>query len=465
MKRLCIVSTYLPRICGIGSFASQLAYYLDSLEKWQISVIALVKDHGEPYGPEVIMQLRQDDRNDYDKAVRLINQGSYDAVILQHEFGLYGGADGEYVLDLAKGIRKPLFTVFHSAPGEVTPNRTRILHGLARYSRRMISLSQCGCDALASLYGIPYDRTYHIPNGVISLPTAPKEEAKRELGTAGRTVAMTFGLLNPGKGIEHVLLAMPEIVREHPDFLYQIVGGIHPDIRRIDGDAYLNGLKQLAHDLGLEAYVSFVDRYLDDHALIHYLSGADLYITPYRSMDQISSGTLTYAAHYGIPIVSTPYLHASELLGDGSGRLFPYGDVDQLRIQLSELLDNEPLRNSLGEALRAKTVHYSWPEVARHYSLFILSEIGGSRTRKRKKSGRLAVRRRTARRRKWHMTRALRRIRRRKMRLRHARTGKRSRIRARSAGRSGTVMKKRRRRSRPGAFRTLTRRRRRRLRN
>ncbi|MCS7033709.1 MAG: glycosyltransferase, partial [Phycisphaerae bacterium] len=197
----------------------------------------------------------------------------------------------------------------------------------------------------------------------------------------GRRVLLTFGLIGPGKGIEVAIRAMPRIVAKHPDVIYFVLGATHPNLLRSEGNAYRTSLQRLVEQLKLDEHVVFHDRYVSTEELLRYLSVADVYVMPYPNVMQITSGTLAYAVGAGKPVVSTPFWHAEELLADGRGVLFPFGDSEALADRVCQLLENDTERH----AIRKRAYLYSrpmiWPEVAKSY-LRLASEVLAERRRR-----------------------------------------------------------------------------------
>ncbi|WP_167859034.1 glycosyltransferase [Paenibacillus cymbidii] len=215
-------------------------------------------------------------------------------------------------------------------------------------------------------YGAAEARTLHIPLGA---PDAlPQERAlfRKQLNVANRTVAMTFGLLNPYKGIELVLEAIPEVVEKHPDFMYWIVGSTHPD--HAYGDSYYNKLVDLIDQYGIHNHVRLISGYQSEQDLIRLLTASDIYINPYWKINAVfASATMTYAARMGKTIISSPIDYSLELLSDGAGMIFPYGDVGAIARQLKMLLADQKEREAMGAKLKRKTSEYGWNDVAAAY--------------------------------------------------------------------------------------------------
>lgn len=365
MMGIAIISTYPPNRCGVGEFASYLRQGLIDLGETEVSVIAVADEYRTDYGPEVIRQIKSDNLKDYEVVAEFLNSDAIDAVILQHEFSMFGGPFGTYILELLKRLQKPVITTFHTIPQ--TPFTGGILASIASLSNKVIALSQYGRQLLHSTHNIIPEKTIVIPNGVPVFPTRTKEQLKDELMLTNKTTAMTFGLLTANKGIESVLFSIPEVAKTNSEFLYLIIGATHPKEVMLHGEIYRNTLSAIVDQLGIKDHVRFIPNYLSDREIMDYLIAADIFITPYHYLEQNSSATLTYAAYHGKACLSTPYFYAEELLGDGSGLLFPFNDISTLQNHLKYLVANPDIRTLLGDAVKKKTQNYAWIESANKY--------------------------------------------------------------------------------------------------
>lgn len=360
---ICIISTYPPRHCGIAQFSFHLRKGLLAAGETDVKIVAIVDDNDSDYGPEVITQIRHENLHDYYQAIQLINQSEdIKCVILQHEFGIFRGNEKL----LLQNINKPVVTTFHTVQKNPSPQMQEILTFVGTMSNKVVSIANYGKELLEVKYNIAPDKICVLPNGVPIFTPSPKYDELVRL-FFNRTVAISFGLLGPGKGIDLVLNAIPSVVAEHPEFLYVIIGETHPTLKKYYGESYRNDLYSIVERLGISKHVLFVNEYLSDQELVDYLLASDIFITPYRSMEQISSATLTFASHYGKACLSTPYFHAQELLGDGCGYLFPFTNVNTLSSMIKNLVSDPKLREELGAAVKLKTQHYSWDEVAKSY--------------------------------------------------------------------------------------------------
>ena len=361
--RTAFVATYPPQHCGIAAFTSDLAANTENRE-----VVALHPPE-EPisrYPIEVHHRIRKDEREDYLRTAEALSR-CVDVVSIQHEYGIWGGLDGGHVLDFVRALRVPSVATLHTILAHPTSGQRAILSELVNRTDASVVMSRSAADLLASAYGVDRRRVHVIPHGVPELPFVDPVTVKPALGVEGRKVILSFGLLGPGKGFELALAALPEVVAAHPSVLYVVVGETHPDLARRQGEAYREGLVAEVARLGLGDHVRFVDRYVGRVELTKWLEAADVFVTPYPNLEQIVSGTMSYAMGAGRAIVSTPYAYASELLADGRGVLVPPASPPALAAALNELLADPALRALIGGRAYAHSRRMVWSAVGTAY--------------------------------------------------------------------------------------------------
>ena len=360
--RAAFVSTYPPRQCGIASFTQDLASATRSRE-----IVALhPTGQSASYPLEVHHRIRRDQQGDYGAIARSVDQ-CVDVVSIQHEYGIWGGDDGAYVFDLIRSLRVPAVTTLHTVLAHPSPRQRSVLVELVARSDATVVMSRSAASRLAGAYGVDPRRLDIIPHGVPDLPLVQPETVKASLGVAGRRVILSFGLLGPGKGYELALDALPRVVAQNPTACYVVVGVTHPDLIRQEGEAYRRRLEAQVSTLGMEAHVRFVDRFLGRVELTRWLEAADVFVTPYPKLDQIVSGTLSYAMGAGRAIVSTPYTYAAELLADGRGVLIEPHSSTGLAGALNDVLGDDDLRARLGRGAYAYSRDMVWPAVGARY--------------------------------------------------------------------------------------------------
>lgn len=375
--RVVYVSTYPPRRCGLATFTRDLVEAGEVTGLLGPSAVVAVSDTaGEySYDSRVALEIAQHQRLDYAAAARYINRLDADMVNLQHEYGIFGGDDGSDVIGLVRGLRKPLVTTLHTVLSRPEANKVRIIRELAERSQVLVVMARRAVEILTSVYGVCREKVVMIPHGAPAALPVSRGDVRRHLGLADRFVLCTLGLINPGKGIEYVLEALPSLVARHPETLYLVLGQTHPGVKRAMGEAYRDRLLGLVASLGLHRHVRFVDSYLSQMELVQYLVATDVYVTPYTGRDQISSGTLAYAVGLGKAIVSTRYVYAEELLGGGTGLLVDFFDSKSIAAAIGRLAASPDLRAELEARASRIGRDLAWSRVGRQYARIFLETI------------------------------------------------------------------------------------------
>lgn len=376
--RTAIVSSYPPRACGIGAFAADVRAALlgvDGIDR--VEKVVVVNEPSRPQRPGLVATMAQAVRGDYVRAARILGRLDVDVVLLQHEYGIFGGRDGEYVVSLAEGLSQPLVVTLHTVLSEPTPHQAEVLGALCRQAELVIVMTETARRLLVASGACAVEKVRVVPHGaptVLARRAAEHAEARRS-GMAtparGRYAALddrfllsTFGLISEGKGLETVIEALPAIVERHPEVLYLVAGRTHPDIARREGERYRLTLEQAVLDRGLEDHVEFDDRFLSVDEIADLLAATDVFVTPYREREQISSGALTFGIAAGCGVVSTPYWYAQDLLASGAGELVPFADAAALAAAVCRYVD-EPERLALARAeARRIGAQLAWPSVA-----------------------------------------------------------------------------------------------------
>ncbi|HSM34139.1 MAG TPA: glycosyltransferase, partial [Anaerolineae bacterium] len=296
-----------------------------------------------------------------------LNACDIDAVSLQHEYGIWGPDDGGGVLDFLAALSVPAVATLHTVLRHPTAAQHRIMRGILDTTAAVVVMSRAAASLLSDRYAADPTRVEIIPHGVPDLPLVEPDSIKASVGLGGHPVLLSFGLVGPGKGYESVIEAMPAVVRAVPEARYVILGATHPELLEREGERYRTRLETLVADLGLARHVVFVDRFVGRLELSRWLEATDVFVTPYPNLDQIVSGTLSYAMAAGKPSVSTPYLYAVEILADGRGRLVPPGDRAAMSGALIELLQDHDLRAAMAQRAYAHGRGMLWSRVAADY--------------------------------------------------------------------------------------------------
>ena len=318
------------------------------------------------YPAEVHHRIRRDSRSDYRTVARRLS-ACVDVASVQHEYGIWGGDDGEAVLDFVDALSIPAVATLHTVLRSPTARQRRILADLVRATAATVVMSRAAAALLTREYGVDPARIDVIGHGVPDLPLVPSHTVKPALGLAGREVILSFGLLGPGKGYELALEALPAVAEKHPDVLYVILGATHPELVRREGERYRASLAKRARELGVGGHVRFVDQFVEPDELTRWLESADIFVTPYPNLEQIVSGTLSYAMGAGRAIVSTPYVYAAELLADGRGVLVAPNAPRDLARAFNALLGDDAARAALGRRAYEHSRRMVWPQVGLAY--------------------------------------------------------------------------------------------------
>lgn len=369
LHRIAFIGNSLPRRCGIATFTTDLQQAVASSGADLETSIVAMNDHGHAYDypPCVRCQIGDDRLEDYAGAADFLNDGRFDVVSLQHEFGIFGGEAGGHIMALLSRLRMPVVTTLHTVLSEPTPVQRDVMEQIVDASTRIVVMAEKGRELLRTVYRLPADKIEVIPHGIPDFAFLAPDDAKARLGFSGRSVVLTFGLLSPNKGIEVMIDAMPAILRRRSDAIYVILGATHPNLVREQGESYRAGLMHRVRELGVEDHVVFLDQFVDQATLLGFISMCDVYVTPYLNEAQMTSGTLAYSFGLGKAVVSTPYWHAQELLADGRGILVPFGDAIAIGDEIAGLLTDVDRRQAMRLRAYASSRSMTWERTAKRY--------------------------------------------------------------------------------------------------
>lgn len=370
-SRVVHVASYSPRECGIATYTAELVASLREEFPDHQNIIIAVNDMGSHYNysEEVEFQIEQYDEATYAAGADFVNRSDISVVSLQHEHGLFGGRRGEYILTFLARVSVPVITTLHSIIPEPGRYFKSVTAQVAAQSDLVVVLARTAKRILEDTYGVPPGKICFIPHGApkVSRRKGTRDRAKRVLGLSGRRILTTFGLINPGKGIEYVLQALPQIVDRHPEVLYLVLGESHPQVRLRRGEGYRRELLRMVSNLGLQKHVRFHNRFVPLEELIQYMLATDVYLMPYLNPDQIVSGTLAYAAAMGKAIVATPFLYAKEVLAGERGMLVNFRDPDGIARAVLRLLSDREILSEMERRAYDYSHNITWPRVARKY--------------------------------------------------------------------------------------------------
>ena len=373
IKRIALIGNFLPRRCGIATYTTDSYQALrDRFPDLAVDVYAM-NDRGRSYDypPAVTGHIDQDALAGYIATARAIEASGADVVWLQHEYGIFGGAAGDHILKLLDRVTAPVIVTLHTVLEKPSADERRVLDALIARASKLIVMADRGRDILETVYGASPRQIAVIPHGIPDRPLAVPDEGKPAFGLDGHRVILTFGLLSPTKGVETMIAALPAIVDRFPDTLYVILGATHPHLVAHEGEAYRDRLIAQARDLGVADNIRWVNSFVETDELLDYIAAADIYVTPYLNPAQVTSGTLAYAVGLGKPVVSTPYVHASELLAGGHGLLVNFGDSVRFADAAIDLFSDEDGREALRQRAYALGRTMIWPRLAeRAHALF-----------------------------------------------------------------------------------------------
>jgi glycosyltransferase involved in cell wall biosynthesis len=365
------MGTYPPKQCGIATFSMDLRNSL-VLQGHKVQVMTVSDDDSAyRYPAEVVHNLKQNQKQDYVRAAAFINSDPHiELLIIQHEYGIYGGEDGEYILEFTKLLHKPYILITHTILPRPSKRQKQILNDLCQRSAGIVCMTRLSSQLLIDLYEAPPELLTVIAHGVPEFKRYPQKTLKQKHSLQGYQLISTFGLIGPGKGLELGIRAIADIVPQHPSVKYLILGQTHPMLQKYEGEKYRQMLINLVWELDIQDNVIFINKFLSDRELGEYLYMTDIYLSPYPNMDQAVSGTMAFAMGCGRAIVSTPYAYASEVLMDGRGLLSQSAAPEELASLMEKILDDKQLQEKLQKKSFEVGENWTWPNVGKQYSRF-----------------------------------------------------------------------------------------------
>ncbi len=367
--KIAFVADYLPRKCGIATFTHDLHHAVAAQHPTAECGVLAINDlsEGYDYAPEVGFEIQEQHLRDYQEAANFLRFNGFDVLCLQHEFGIYGGRSGGHILALLRQVNLPVVTTLHTILEEPSPDQSRVMDEIVRQSERLVVMTERGRTILREVYSAPREKIDLIAHGIPDTPFVDPNSLKDQFGLEGKKVLLTFGLLSPGKGVEYVIRALPEITRQHPDLIYIVLGATHPNLVRTEGESYRLSLERLAEKLGMNQHVAFYNRFVGLEELKQFIGAADIYLTPYLIKAQATSGTLCYAFGFGKAVISTPYWHAEELLAEDRGVLVPFKDSESIARAVIDLLKDEAHLKAMSKRAYLLGREMIWSQTAKHY--------------------------------------------------------------------------------------------------
>jgi len=367
-RQIGFLSTYPPRECGLATFTSNLTAELDKVQLLNEMKIISISNKEHNYDNNVIFDIQQDDLDSYLAAAKAIKDSKIDLLCIQHEFGIYGGYCGDFLVDFLSKIEIPIVATMHTVIPEPNSRQLYIIKKIAEKSARIVTMAKNTISTLVNTYDVDQNKITFIPHGVPFRILPTRDNLKEKYGFHGKQIISTFGLISPGKGLENGIQAMAKIKDKFNDSVYLILGQTHPVVKKQMGEVYRESLQAMVRELGLENNVFFVDKYLNIDELLEYLKLSDIYMTPYLGKDQAVSGTLAYAVGYGKAIVSTPYTYAREVLDNERGLLAKFKNPDSLAECMEKILSNPSLQEELEYKTKTYGKNMMWKNVATSYA-------------------------------------------------------------------------------------------------
>jgi glycosyltransferase involved in cell wall biosynthesis len=367
IKQIAFLGDHLPRQCGIATFTSDICDAIATEFPECQCVVGAVNDRpeGYDYPARIRFEIDEKELDSYRRAADFLNVNNVEIILVQHEFGIYGGPAGSHLLALLRDVHMPIITALHTVLREPNPDQQALMRQLDELSSRFIVMAERGKGFLQEIYGVAPEKVDVIPHGIPDMPFIDPSFNKDQFGVEGKTVLLTFGLLSPNKGIEHVIEALPSILQQHPNVVYIILGATHPNVIAREGESYRLRLERLAEDRGVASHVIFYNRFVTLEELKEFIGAADIYITPYLNESQITSGTLAYTFGAGKAVISTPYWHAQELLADDRGILVPFANPNAIADGVNRFLSDPVLMTATRKKAWKLGREMIWPVVAK----------------------------------------------------------------------------------------------------
>ncbi|MDX1935370.1 MAG: glycosyltransferase family 4 protein [Capsulimonadales bacterium] len=367
--RIAHIGTYPPRKCGIATYTQDVVSAVHAkLPTARAIVVAMtVTDEEENYAWPVRHMLPRDEPTAYLRIAAALNATPVDLVSIQHEHGIFGGEDGVYLTRFLEAVRVPVVTTLHTVLPEPSSGQKTAIRDVFARSARVVVLNSKAIPLLQESYGVDTAKVVVIRHGTPDVDPQLRPAIRARLGLRDQIALSTFGLISPGKGLEHAIEAVAQIAHRHPTLHYHILGRTHPGIVRQSGETYRESLQQLAADRGIADRVHFVNQYLNLDELTDWLLGSDIYVTPYLNPNQIVSGTLAYAVAAGKPVLSTPYLHAQEMLDEGRGVLTPFNDPATMAEHLDRMVSDPDWRRTMSRRCWEFGRSTTWEATAERY--------------------------------------------------------------------------------------------------
>ncbi len=365
------MATYPPRECGIATFTKDISESIDRrfFPTLRSKILAMNNNGTNIYNypKKVKLQISDTEITDYLTTARIINQSpNIKLVNIQHEFGIFGGEYGEYLLPFLELLEKPIVITFHSVLPNPNDKLKKVVREISKRVNAIIVMTKKAVKILLEDYKIR-TRIHVIPHGIPNTSFESQIREKKNLGLHDKIILSSFGMIGPGKGYEYAIDSLPEVIQKYPNLLYIIVGETHPMVRKREGEKYRNFLESKVKELKLQKHVKFYNKYVALSEIIQYLKATDIYISSSDNPNQITSGTLSYAMGCGRAIISTPFLHAKDIITESRGRLVEFQNPESFKNAIIEILGDIQLKKDMEKSSYHYTRHMTWQNVAMSY--------------------------------------------------------------------------------------------------
>ncbi len=381
---IAFISTYPSRDGGIASFTEDFITTMDYAGTINTHVIVINNSEDCSYDNKVIAQIKKNEKRDYFEIAKRLNTSKIDLLILEHEFDIFGGDQGDYILDLVNNLDIPILTILHTIRSEPSAKQKFIINELGNKSVKIVTMAHNTKEILQTIYHIKEEKIEVINHGVQKKQFLSREILKTKFGYTNRQIISTFGAIGPAKGLEYGIEAIAKVINnntainektvDYKNILYLILSETNPD-QDDESMNYRFKLEELVNKFDLGKNVKFVNKSFTRDEIIHYIQLSDIYMTPYLDKEQAVSGSLAYAVGYGKAIISTPYLYAEEMLSEGNGLLAEFNSPDSLADCIKQILD-DPFKKAKMErnTLKIGRTMY-WDKIAQQYTNIFLSII------------------------------------------------------------------------------------------
>lgn len=367
------LSTYIPQKCGIATFTKDVTSAINLINpKALAEVMAIVKENEKIDFPwEVKYKIDYNNIDSYIRAAEYVNNSCCDVVMIEHEFGIFGGFCGNYLTSFLRLVNKPKVMTCHTLIDDPNNEWGKTFKEIVKYVDGITVMTNFSANQLVKLYGINKKKITVIPHGTPNFTFDGTEVYKKKKKLSGRLILGNINLLSENKGIDYSIEAVAKIAKTYPEVLYLVIGQTHPNILKTEGEKYRNKLKRKIKNLGIQKNVKFINKYVSLEELCDWLKIIDFYITPYLDKQQSSSGALAYAVGAGKSCISTGYLYAKEILSQGRGVIVPFKDSQAITDAVIKIYKNPEKRKKIESKAYEYGRFMTWSSVAlQHLDFF-----------------------------------------------------------------------------------------------